>query len=439
MDSIFISINAVLLGLIWLSARGSLLSRPLLILITILSLYFVLLPSFNEDTFYAWRFARAPEQDLRAKYLGCSSLFLLTFWLTLVLGLRISLGKVDQGWRYLFSGFSTRGLLFSYLVFVATCFVAQVILHGSVLYMTESKSAFEVASENSSGRWSLVILGSSLIYPTVILIGHLQTTRKFKTTAFYAIILSIIYLVVCTPQTRTWAAALLLSLMFLYTEKVGLWKFLSVCLISAIIGLLLLFVLDSVRQGKSIGNDHEWSEIVTDLPKALLLLFTPYENAMLAIDHSDATSTFFWFRYLLGAATPLQLLPGALFPFRPDVDKERVMTDSIFGEIKDFDYFQDNSVFTFTVMGSGYSDGGLLGVATSGIVYAFLIVLLSKGLKFSGAARLTTYYMLLLLFAGYRLSNEVNLQGIYVIFMFILFSKILTMIRFNGRSFLGSS
>lgn len=433
MSGFLIAANVALLFSIWFCARQTLLARPLLVLLAVMSLYFVMLPAFNTETLYAWRFARLSEEELRAKYLVASTVFLFFFLITLAIGIRIKLPLIDRGWAYLFSDLQTRGLLTGYLVFVVICFFAQTILHGSLFYVFESKSAFEVATENNSGRWSLVILGSSLIYPTVILIGHLQERRRLATVAFYTVTLSLIYLIVCTPQTRTWAAALLLSLMFLRSEKIGAFRFFGIALGGVLVGMILLIVLDIVRQGTSF-SDIDMSEFLQNLPKALFLLFTPYENALLAIDHADATGSFFWFKYLLGAATPLQLLPGALFPFRPSVDKEKVMTESILGEIKDFDYFQDDSTFTFTIMGSGYSDAGMLGVAVAGVVYAFITVLLARGLFISASARLMSYFTLLLLFAGYRLSSEVNLQIVYIVGMFTVLYRMVCKISIGGVS-----
>lgn len=439
MDNLLLAVNAALLAGIWYSARQTLLARPLMVLLAVMSLYFVLLPAFNEETLYAWRLMRFSEQELRSKYIVASTVFLTSYTLTLSAGLRIKLPTIDRGWSYLFSGLETRGLVTAYLFFVGICFLAQIMLHGSPFYMFESKSAFEVATENSSGRWSLVILGSSLIYPTVMLLGHLQSTRGLRQVIAISLALGLVYLIVCTPQTRTWAAALLLSMMFLRTEKIGLLRFLAACLGAAVVGLVLLIALDLYRQGQSI-SELDSGSFLSDLPKALFLLFTPYENAILAIDHADATSSFYYFRYLLGAATPLQLLPGALFPFRPDVDKEKVMTESIFGEIKGFDFFQDDSTFTFTILGSGYADAGMFGVVVAGFSYALLTLILSRGLQLSGSARLIAYFVLILLFAGYRLSNEVNLQVIYVVAMFTALSRILAKLtRSSNQNSLESS
>ena len=430
MNAILITANALLLTGIWFSARNTLLARPLLVLLTVFSLYFVILPLLNNETLYAWRFSRGPDSQLIENYLIGSSIFLVFFFLTFSTGRHIRISAVDRAFGIIYKETKLKGFIFSYLIFLVICFLCQTLLHGSIGYIFESGSAFEVATENSSGRWSLVILGSSLIYPMVLLIGKIQSSQKLSSTLVWTILLSLIYLIICTPSTRTWAAALLLSLLFLYSEKISSVRFFIGVTLSAIVGLVLLIALDIYRLQLPV-QDIQWTDFLANIPKSLLLMFSPYENSMLAIDYSDATANFFWFKYLAGAATPLQLLPGALFPFRPDVDKERVLTESVFGQIKNFDFFHDDSTFTFTVMGSGYTDAGYVGVAIAGIIYATLIILVSRGLIFGAAGRLMTYFSLILIFAGYRLSNEVNLQVLYIILMFVIITRMISTLTQN--------
>lgn len=396
-------------------------SLPFLMLALYLTVYLIILPFFQDDTLLAWRYVSAGIDGPRQTYLIGSICFLIGMFVSLYGLNRINTGMPAAIWGGVYRGLTWRGLLLAYALFAVVCFAVQTSTFGSPLYMFEAKDQFAAASQYAEGHWYLVILSSSLIVPTVLLMGKATQSLRSWRFALVALVLALAYFLICAPSTRTWAVAIILSLVFYRAGKVFTARNLATLVLVGAVSYAVLAFLDVNRRGATV-SDLDVGELSSSDQsfKAVALLFIPYEDALIAIDQLDRTRNWYYFKYLAGAATPLQLVPKALFPYRPDSDKETDLTKNIFGEIKDIEFFHDDSTLTYTVMGAGYTDCGLPGCLVAGVVYGLLILLFAGGLQYPGPGRIMSMYNLIQLFAGYRLSNEVNLQYFYTTLMFLI-------------------
>jgi hypothetical protein len=154
---------------------------------------------------------------------------------------------------------------------------------------------------------------------------------------------------------------------------------------------------------------------------------SPVDNAVLLYSEmANHGSTYFV--QLLGAITPLVLLPSSLFPFKLPADKDAELTRMFFPEGADTAFYHEGSTLTFTVPATGYADAGYLGVFVASIIYVLLLCwyirIFRRGSK---SARYIAAYLMLVHIVGFRLSIESLLIGFYTSLLFFGVTRRLAM------------
>jgi hypothetical protein len=126
------------------------------------------------------------------------------------------------------------------------------------------------------------------------------------------------------------------------------------------------------------------------------------------------------FSQLVGALTPIVLIPSAILPIKIRADKDSVLTKMFFPEGVDTRFYHEGGTITFTVPGSGYADAGYFGVLVASVVYAVLFCVYIWIYRWGNpSAKFIAAVFMLAHIVGYRLSVESLLITFYTTLLFI--------------------
>lgn len=306
-------------------------------------------------------------------------------------------------------------------IFLMVSYIINVGRYGSPLYLIDfqgDQSDFEIMQQGAGGAWYLNVLVGAAFFPISLYISaQLQRKLSGKIGIFRASVSILLafaaYFIVVRPATRTALLAALLAILFIsFGRRIGIKQVLWA--IPAALGLLMLTsVLNFFRTG-AFGSDMS---IVETLGSSLID-FHQFETAIYLLENYASNPDWYYFKYFLGAITPLSLIPSALVPFRPDTNKDALLTEKLWAVTSDSTFFSENSTVTYTAFISGYPDFGYFGVAVAGMSFGLLCFFFCSAINKVHVSKLFFMVAFLNLIIGVRYSVEGALLTFWVFVMF---------------------
>jgi hypothetical protein len=183
---------------------------------------------------------------------------------------------------------------------------------------------------------------------------------------------------------------------------------------------MISFVVNYVRLGSF--DQVNFGNAAFDALYNAAIDMSPVDSAVLLYDQMS-TPNLMYFQYLLGAITPLVMVPSSLLPFKPRPDKDVALTDLFFPGGAPSQFYHEGSTLTFTIPGSGYADAYYLGTFVASALYvAIFCVYVSIYRKGPRSAKYIAAFYMLLHIAGYRLSIETMFISFYLSIFLIGFT-----------------
>ena len=309
-----------------------------------------------------------------------------------------------------FDRVNVRRLLIVALFFAAATYLANVFKFGSLTYFLQNIDSFAADVSLEGGHWYVQILSWVILFPIVAMLGKAAKREPAKLLAALVAAM-IVYNILAKPSTRTETIALFVAVI-VYAFSVEKLKF-NVWTIGISTGcvLLLLVFLNGVRQGNISAGAASFA--IVPVLSAALQNVGPADNGMILVDYLRHHS-WLYFRYLVPSLLPTSIIPGAIFPLKPNIDIEGALTYTLFGFKLDPQQYHAGGTLTFTVPIAGYADLGLLGTAVAAVLFAFLFAMLLRGWRSpSTSARFMTLFYLIFISAGFRLSVESLMATVY--------------------------
>ena len=292
---------------------------------------------------------------------------------------------------------------------------------GSLLYLFTSSNAFAEMMALANGKYFLIFMTSGLVYGLLVLIMRkLNDEISFNKVLLFTLILSFFHFYFSTPATRTWFLLLMLSITFYFYGDINKLSFKKIIYISvsAIVMLPLLVILNFIRQGMSIASAS------LEINK-IMLNFAQFENALILIDKINFDLDFTYFKFLFASISPLSIVPSAILPFqKPRADKEAYLTENIFGDAIDLNFYQEGSTLTYTMPISGYADFGYLGVILTALLFGVTLAFFLKLFRKVGNLKLLIIYLALFSSTAIRFGYE-GLISVFYAFLLMYFIQYL--------------
>ncbi|QUI62435.1 hypothetical protein GSF04_07860 [Pseudoalteromonas sp. A22] len=293
---------------------------------------------------------------------------------------------------------------------------------GSLLYLfTSSSNAFAEMMALANGKYFLIFMTSGLVYGLLVLIMRkLNDEISFNKVLLFTLSLSFFHFYFSTPATRTWFLLLMLSITFHFYGDINKLSFKKIIYISvsAIVMLPLLVILNFIRQGMSIASAS------LEINK-IMLNFAQFENALILIDKINFDLDFTYFKFLFASISPLSIVPSAILPFqKPRADKEAYLTENIFGDAIDLNFYQEGSTLTYTMPISGYADFGYLGVILTALLFGVTLAFFLKLFRKVGSLKLLIIYLALFSSTAIRFGYE-GLISVFYAFLLMYFIQYL--------------
>lgn len=326
-----------------------------------------------------------------------------------------------------------RGVTLAFLALMALSYLACVIKFGSATYLFHYLDTFAATMAVANGSFYLNILSEILVYGLLMVVG--RNYWKYPASRSFLMLIGMLLITFLWTKmaNRTTILVAILAwvacaMSFKRQRDMGLFRF-------GLLGyflLILLYVVNYFRLGQ-ISSVSSGSIAFGAFTGALADL-VPVDDALLlygTIDSHQLTH----FIYLLGAITPLLLLPSALVPFKPRLDKDSTLTDIFFPHGADQTFFHEGSTLTFTIPASGYADAWFLGTFVASVVYVALFCFYVKIFRYgSRSARYIAAFWLMIFVAAYRLSVEAALMTFYSSVAFIAATRWMALaLSENGR------
>jgi hypothetical protein len=306
-----------------------------------------------------------------------------------------------------------------FIGFVVLTYGLNAFKFHSLSYVFESQDSFEAGMRLAGGLWFVQMMSSVLIFPCLVFIAKSLDSKPIRLVCVLFVTM-VGFIVIVHPSERTGIISLMVAVV-IYKFSMGGDRFRLVTVVSVSIAALLMIVLlmtslNVLRAGSDLGN--EGGSVLLPIVGGVWADTVPAPNGMILIDylrHHD----WLYFRYLLLSALPTSVIPSAIFPFKPHIDMEALLTYRIFGANLDPTEFHEGSTLSYTVPVAGYADLGYIGVIVAAVLYAFFFAAFLRGWRSKAVTvRFMTLYCLIFVVAGFRLS----ILGLVVTSYWILIS-----------------
>jgi hypothetical protein len=317
-----------------------------------------------------------------------------------------------------FSRARPRGIWLTYLALMVISFIGSTIKFADAGYLLSSASAFDASMNQADGSWYINYVSESLFYGAILVMAfYCSRMAPVKSFALLVFVLALTYIWV-KMAARTGVLVMLIAWLScsLSAARQRSLSIFRVALFGYFL-LILLYVGNFVR----LGNTEDINIARAGFGAAIAAVsdLSPVDCSVLLyseMHNYDSTN----FSQLVGAITPIVLIPSAVLPIKIRADKDSVLTKMFFPEGIDTRFYHEGGTLTFTVPGSGYADAGFFGVLVASLVYAALfcvyIWIYRRG---SASARFIAAVFMLSHIVGYRLSVESLLMTFYTTMLFI--------------------
>jgi hypothetical protein len=259
------------------------------------------------------------------------------------------------------------------------------------------------------------------VFPCLVLLAKSLDAKPIRLLCILFVTMAGFILVV-HPADRTGIIAVLVAVaVYKVSSGSGRLRLATVVMVSigaASLVVLLMSFLNRLRTGNDPGDGG--GSVLLPLILGVWADTVPAANGMILIDylrHHD----WLYFRYLLLSMLPTAVIPSAIFPYKPHIDMEAILTYNIFGAHLDPNEFHEGSTLSYTVPVAGYADLGYIGVIVAAVLYAIFFAVLLRGWKNKAVTvRFMTLYFLIFVVAGFRLS----ILGLVITSYWILISTL---------------
>jgi hypothetical protein len=318
-----------------------------------------------------------------------------------------------------FESFNALRFVAVFIGFAVITYALNAYKFHSLGYLFVSQDSFEAGMNLAGGMYFVQMMSSVLIFPCVVLLAKSLNAELIRLACILFVTMAGFVLIV-HPAERTGIIALLVAVV-IYKSSMSSDSNRLMTLVTkgggaALLVVLLMSVLNFARmdQGLSDAGGLALLSVVGGFWGDTV----PAANGMILIDylrHHD----WLYFRYLLLSMLPTTVIPSAIFPYKPRIDMEGILTYKIFGFDLDPTQFHEGGTLSFTVPVAGYADLSYIGVIVAAALYAFFFAAFLRGWKSKAVTvRFMTLYYLILVVAALRLS----ILGIVVISYWIVIS-----------------
>lgn len=340
-------------------------------------------------------------------------------------------GKVLLSW-FDVSRANPRGIWLTFLVLMVVSFVGSAIKFGDTGYLLSSASAFDATMSQAGGSWYINYLAEALFYGAVLVMAYY--CARMPAGRSFALLVFILVVTAFWAKLSARSGVLVLLIAWLSCSlSTSRQRSLNIFYIGAFGYLLLviLYVFNFIRLGNPEDIDFRTAAFGAVVAAASDL--GPVDNATVLyseMPHHESMQ----FTPLLGALTPIVLIPSAIMPVKIRPDKDSQLTKMLFPEGPDPIIYHEGGTLTFTVPASGYADAGFFGVAVASIVYAAMFcIFLGIHRWGSQSAKFVASVYMLVHVVGYRLSIESLLVSFYSTLLFFGVARWLTVALSDRR------
>ncbi len=308
-----------------------------------------------------------------------------------------------------------------FIGFVVLTYGLNAFKFHSLSYVFESQDSFEAGMKLAGGLWFVQMMSSVLVFPCLVLMAKSLDSKPIRLICILFFTM-VGFIVIVHPSERTGIIALMVAVV-IYKFSMGGGRFRFVTVVSVLIGALLLVVLlmaslNVLRTGSDPGDAG--GSVLFRIVGGVWADTVPAPNGMILIDYLNHHD-WLYFRYVLLSALPTSVIPSAIFPFKPRIDMEAILTYKIFGANLDPTEFHEGSTLSYTVPVAGYADLGYIGVIVAAVLYAIFFAAFLRGWKSNAVTvRFMTLYFLIFVVAGFRLS----ILGLVITSYWILISTL---------------
>ena len=292
-----------------------------------------------------------------------------------------------------------------FISFIVLTYLLNAFKFHSLNYIFVSQDSFEAGMKLAGGLFFVQMMSSVLIFPCLVLLAKSLDARPVRLACILLITMAG-FIAIVHPSERTGIIGLLVAVVVykfsMHRGRIRLAKFVTVSAGAGLFVVLLMVSLNLLRQNSDLENGG--GSVALSVVGGVWADTVPASNGMILIDylrHHD----WLYFRYLLLSMLPTTAIPSAIFPFKPHIDMEAILTYKIFGANLDPGEFHVGSTLSYTVPVAGYADLGYIGVIVAAVLYAIFFAAFLRGWKSKAATvRFITLYFLIFIVAGLRLS-----------------------------------
>lgn len=316
-----------------------------------------------------------------------------------------------------------KSYLRAFIIFLLVSYVGNVIRIGSPFYFLSSADLFAKTVALTNGLWFINVAALTAI--TCVSLAWLSTiyVRHGKMASFgILLVFMVLIYAIGKPDSRTGLLVIFLTWLFSYPGilKKGIAGLLQMAVVAVLCIVFMLFY-GLARTGSSAAEKVVANSSISSMAEvAAISVFSdlrPADNALMLMEHFHY-APFWHFQYLVGAGTPLCLVPSKIFPFKLPADKEQELTNVIFPNGVNPLIYHAGSTLTFTLPASGYTDFGWAGVVVACILYSIFYMGMAFLREISPQSRLIGTYLLLNHIAQLRISIEGIFISFYVSLLF---------------------
>jgi hypothetical protein len=332
-----------------------------------------------------------------------------------------------------FSRAQPRSIWLTFVCFMAISFIGSTIKFGDAGYLFSSANTFDASTEQANGSYYIVIVAESLFFGAIAVMAFYSSRLPLLRSFVLLIGVLIITYFWAKIASRTGMLVMLITWLAcsLSIHRQRRLNVLYIALFGYIL-LILLYVGNLVRLGNFDAVDPAKAAFGAIVAASADL--GPVDDAALLYSEMNRHQNTN-FVQLIGAITPMVLIPSSIFPLKIPADKDTELNRIFFPSGADTTFYHQGSILTFTVPGSGYADAGYFGTAVSSVVYAlifsFYLRIIRRG---SPSAKFVAVMFLVVHIVGYRLSVEALLQTFYIALLFIGLAKWLAVLMFARRA-----
>jgi len=311
----------------------------------------------------------------------------------------------------------------TFICFMIISFVGSSIKFSDPGYLFTSTSTFDATMAQAGGSYYINYLAESLYFGMVVVLAFYSD--KLSKIKFFLLLLILVVLTFFWAKMAARTGIMVIFVAWLACAlSIQKQRALNMFYIAAFgyFLLILLYVGNFIRLGNIDAIDP--NRAIFGAIVAASSDLGPVDNAALLYGtmHQYQNTSFI---QLMGAVTPMVLVPSSIFPLKLPADKDSELTRIFFPGGADTTFYHQGSTLTFTIPGSGYADAGYFGVVVSSLIYALILCFYIR--QYRGGSTSTKFVaavFMIIHIIGFRLSVEALLQTFYTGLLLVGIAKL---------------